>query len=305
MQKEASCDMQEEAANPAMESIEMVVTGEGAPSTQTSNSGTTPKLSKNQIKRQQKWERAMANKKRRKDLEKAVKRTKAAKEGRNVEDEKRIMEENRKGGAGRAKREEKWKRHFEENSSKFRLCVDCSFEDKMMQSEIKSLASQLRFCYSYNKNSKHPVQATVTSLSGESLSILEKVAGFDQWYTRAFETTKKDLLEVYPDHSKLVYLTSDSNNTLEKLEDDKIYIIGGIVDRNRLKRAAIGRAEQLGIATAKLPITEHLSFTATKVLTVNHVFDIMLQLREHNSDWKKTLLDILPERKDVKESDNE
>lgn len=66
-------------------------------------------------------------------------------------------------------------------------------------------------------------------------------------------------MDAYPDKTKLVYLTSDSGNVLEALEDDKVYVIGGIVDRNRLERAAISRAEELGIATAKLPITDYLS----------------------------------------------
>jgi tRNA (guanine9-N1)-methyltransferase len=254
------------------------------------------------LKRQQKWERAMAVKKRRKDQEKAIKQAKAEKEGRDIEQVKRIMEENRTAGVGRAKREERWKRRFEQRSSKFEVCVDCSFEDQMMPREIKSLGSQLRFCYSANKQAKHPVQAKVTSLSDETLACLESVSGFELWSTRAFETTDKDILEAYPDKSRLVYLTSDSDNTLEKLEDGKVYIIGGIVDRNRLKCAAIDRANKLGIATAKLPIADHLSFMATKVLTVNHVFEILLRVREYGDDWKKALMAVLPERKDAQEA---
>ena len=129
---------------------------------------------------------------------------------------------------------------------------------------------------------------------------LQNVSGFDQWQHRAFRHTKDGWLDAFPDKSKLIYLTSDSENVLDTLEDDKIYIIGGIVDRNRLKRAAIGRAEEQGIATAKLPIEEYLSMVSTKVLTCNHVFDILLKYREHGNDWKKALLDVLPVRKDAK-----
>lgn len=260
-----------------------------------------PNISKNQLKRQQKWARAMEVKRRRKAQEKSVKQAKAEAEGRNIEAERKRMEEHRKEGSGRAKRVQKWNEKFDRDCSKFGICVDCSFENKMTEREINSLGSQLRFCYSHNKNAKHPLKATATSLSGETLKYLQNVSGFDQWATRAFEHTDQDIASAFPDKSKLVYLTSDSENVLETLEDGKTYIIGGIVDRNRLKRAAIDRAQELGIATAKLPIDAHLELVATKVLTVNHVFEILIRLREHSNDWKATLLSVLPERKDAKE----
>jgi len=171
--------------------------------------------------------------------------------------------------------------------------------------EINSLSSQIRYCYSVNKKSKNPVYLSVASLSGTTLDILKKVCGFpEQWYGRAFSCSDKSLVEMHP-KDKLVYLTSDAETTLEKFDDDKIYVIGGIVDRNRLRRAAIDRAESLGIATAKLPITAHLNLVSTKVLTCNHVFEILLQCKENGNDWKKALLDVLPHRKDAQPKENE
>lgn len=37
------------------------------------------------------------------------------------------------------------------------------------------------------------------------------------------------------DQSSVIYLTADSENTLTELEEDKTYIIGGIVDHNQYK----------------------------------------------------------------------
>ena len=123
---------------------------------------------------------------------------------------------------------------------------------------------------------------------------------------------------------KIVYLTSDSTTTLNTLNDDTIYVIGGIVDRNRLKYATINRAQkELHISTAKLPLTEYLTSTTpisttTKSkneeirnvpLTVNHVFDIMLKYKQYNNNWERAFQDVLPSRKDkdvpvVKENNN-
>ena len=103
------------------------------------------------------------------------------------------------------------------------------------------------------------------------------------------------------DTSKFVYLTSDSENVLQQLDNSKIYIIGGIVDRNRLKGVTFEKAQRLGIQTAKLPISQYLNLFTTKVLVCNHVFEILLKCKENGYDWKKAMLDVLPARKDAQE----
>lgn len=107
-------------------------------------------------------------------------------------------------------------------------------------------------------------------------------------------------------NKKIVYLTSDSSTTLDTLDDDTIYVIGGIVDRNRLRYATMNRAQKElnGVQTAKLPLTEYLlknnsQMSSTKVLTVNHVFDIMLKYKQFNNDWGRAFQDVLPRRKDA------
>ena len=262
-------------------------------------------LSKSRMKRQRRWEQAMERKRRRKLQEKEIKIAKALADGRDLEEERRIMEERTKSGQGHQKREEKWLQRMKTAETCFRVCIDCGFNDEMTQKELNSLSLQIRYSYSCNRKSENPVYFSVAGLDGAVRENMNKVQGFpEQWLKRAFSFNEKSLLEMHPDKSKLVYLTSDSENTLEHLEDDKIYVIGGIVDRNRLKHATIIKAKSLGIQTAKLPITDYLELVTTKVLTCNHVFEILLKYRENGNDWKKALLDVLPNRKDAHVKDD-
>jgi len=112
-----------------------------------------------------------------------------------------------------------------------------------------------------------------------------------------------------PGH-QFVYLTGDSPNTLTTLDNNTTYIIGGIVDRNRLKRVAVDRAEainkeypSLNIKTARLPLDENLEFgKSTRILTCNHVFEVLLKYRENGyKDWGASIVSVLPDRKAVEQ----
>jgi len=191
---------------------------------------------------------------------------------------------------------------MKDTDTSFKVCIDCSFEEQaqMTDKEIGSLAGQIRYCYAANKNSDNPIHLSTSSLSGATYESLKRVSGFpDQW--RAFSCSDKPLLDVHPDKSNVVYLSSDSDYTLEHLDDTKTYVIGGIVDRNRCKGLTTVIAKEMGITTAKLPIDQYLHLCATKVLTCNHVFEILLKYRERNNNWKEALLDVLPARKDITE----
>lgn len=97
----------------------------------------------------------------------------------------------------------------------------------------------------------------------------------------------------------IVYLSSDSPHTLERLSPNTSYIIGGIVDKNRYKGLCYKRACERGIATAKLPIGEYMTMQSRTVLTVNHVVEIMLKWLE-TGDWAEAFLSVIPKRKEAK-----
>lgn len=268
---------------------------------------TQPSLSKKQMKKRKRYQKLMDIKKRKKQQAKERRHAKAVAEGRDLEEERRLQLEREKSGEGKKRREEEWNKRMESAKTSFRVCIDCGFESLMTFKEINSLANQIRYCYAANKRSNNPVYISVSSLneSGTAFQQLSKVEGFpDQWKPRGFSCSSESLEKMH-DIKNLVYLTSDSENTLEHLDDSKTYVIGGIVDRNRLKGTTIEKANEIGMETAKLPIDEHLKLVATKVLTVNHVFEILLKYRELGNDWKKALMEVLPQRKDITEVERE
>ena len=187
-------------------------------------------LSKNQLKKRRRWERAMEVKKRRKQQDKDIKLAKAKAQGRDLEQEKIELKKRTEEGINRKKRQEEWETKYLPRAKKsWQVCIDCSFEDEMMTKEINSLSNQIRYCYSNNKRNSHPCLLTVSSLSGQTKQNLERVSGFEDWNLRAFSYSEKPLNEIFQDRLKdVVYLTSDSENVVEHLDDSKIYVIGGM-----------------------------------------------------------------------------
>jgi tRNA (guanine9-N1)-methyltransferase len=124
------------------------------------------------------------------------------------------------------------------------VVLDCSFDDQMTEKERKSLANQLMFSYSSNNKAKFPLRTYITSLGGKLKEQLDKISGFKNWkkvfsfhsHLKFLKITieTKHYLELFKKED-LVYLTSDSNEALKTIDPNKVYIIGAMVDHNRLK----------------------------------------------------------------------
>ncbi|KAF5016908.1 hypothetical protein F66182_11262, partial [Fusarium sp. NRRL 66182] len=99
-----------------------------------------------------------------------------------------------------------------------------------------------------------------------------------------------------PEDGEVIYLSSDSPNTLTELKPYSTYIIGGLVDKNVHKGVCYQKAIEKGMKTAKLPIGEYLRMASRPVLATNHVAEIMMRWLELG-DWGEAFLQVIPQRK--------
>lgn len=217
------------------------------------------------------------------------------------------------------------------------IVLDCGFEEYMIEQEQKSLAAQVIRCYSDNHKAPFRAHLVISSFGGhlkeryddvlsgnhtnwKGVRFLEddfveaakqakgwmdgkldgRLAGAFANKTDAESTSRDDLVEA----GEVVYLTSDSPDTLTELKPYSTYIIGGIVDRNRHKGICYKRAMDRGLKTAKLPIGDYMQMASRFVLTTNHVSEIMVRWLELG-DWGEAFVRVVPKRKGaILRSDN-
>ena len=108
----------------------------------------------------------------------------------------------------------------------------------------------------------------------------------------------ENYIDLYP-KEKLVYLTADSETELDSFDHNCYYIIGGLVDHNRLKMITYNKATEQGIKTAKLPLSKYVKLDSSAVLTVNHVTGLIVKYIE-TQDWNLAITESIPLRKIAK-----
>ena len=287
-------------------------------------------LSKNQLKKRKRDEQWEAGREARKEKRKL--RNKAKKEDLRAARERTRQKASNEGEANREEGQTQLPTLISKPRDFVRLpisfIIDCSYDELMMTTERKSLSSQITRCYSENHKSAKKAHLAVSSFTGP---LKERFDGllegqYRNWkgvhfveedFTVAIEQAKhwmrKDLESLTPAKmekveqflvhhpkadgaSQVVYLTSDSSETLTELQPHGTYIIGGLVDKNRHKGVCYRKAMEAGVRTAKLPIADYIKMNSRSVLTVNHVVEILLRWLECR-DWAQAFLEIMPSRK--------
>lgn len=267
-----------------------------------------PPLSKNAQKKllkQQRFEakkaekKALEKEKKRKDLERKRSEWQEKLEKASEEEKAKLIE------ARKETRKERMENRSEERKKKMerlnrareagqKIVVDLEFSDLMSPNEIHSLVQQIMYCYAVNGRCTSPCHLWLTGCRGEMETQLQRLPGFDKWI---IEKESQSYIEALQDQKEnLVYLTADAETVLEVLDPKKIYIVGGLVDRNRWKGITMKKANEQGIQSAKLPIANYLKMCSSQVLTVNQVVEILVKYLE-TRDWKSSFFQVIPPRK--------
>ncbi|KAJ5210704.1 tRNA (guanine(9)-N(1))-methyltransferase TRM10 [Penicillium cf. griseofulvum] len=290
------------------------------PTTQDGAEGAAPVMSKNQMK---KLRRAEAHQQKR-ALQKAQKKDKIIQKR-----ERRhamILEAREKGGE-EAVNELRvlWRgnkaKHTRSTLLPLTFVMDCGYDELMSDRERISLAGQLT--RSYSDNSRAPYNAHMMFSSFDKLlkerfdTVLachknwKRVRFLQEDFVRAGELAKEQMTsprggqlagpfaeqtDAKPEDGEIIYLSSDSENTLTELKPYCTYIVGALVDKNRHKAVCYKQAVAKGIKTAKLPIGQYIQMAHRPVLATNHVIEIMLQWLELR-DWGKAFMKVIPTRK--------
>ncbi|KAF1950274.1 tRNA m(1)G methyltransferase domain-containing protein [Byssothecium circinans] len=288
------------------------------------NSEGTPKLSKNALKKQRKLEQWEAGREDRKVKRKE--QVKAKKERRRQEYAEKIA------SGEEIIRNHRPARHSEGSGTLIPITVifDCDFDDMMFENELKSLGLQLTRCYSDNRKAPFRFHVGISSFGGKLKERFDGILAKQYTSWKGVHFCDEDFVEVSEkargwmkgenggsvagalqendaavvkdgageaeEEGEIIYLSAESDVTLERLKPNSTYIIGGLVDKNRHKGICYKRATERGIKTAKLPIGEFLQMKSRQVLTTNHVMEIMLRWVEYD-DWGKAFMTVLPKRK--------
>ncbi|KAH7649075.1 hypothetical protein FG379_001664 [Cryptosporidium bovis] len=224
--------------------------------------------------------------------------------------------------------------HFSEytyrDSGKPHICFNLSFENKMTEKEANSLIRQISLGNSFMLRSlkifeiSNPgldAMKTLLDISPNaktSKSYYDKF-GWKGWINFHISSIKPDdyfhkigvqkysmnkwlmelhekpFWEVFP-LGKIVVLSPDSTEELEEFEPDKVYVIGGLVDRTVTKNESLNQALEKKCICKRLPVKSLISDRANCILNVNTVVEILVN-KYHNNDWKTAISQALPTRK--------
>lgn len=136
------------------------------------------------------------------------------------------------------------------------VVLDFSLLADRMQSEKMSICSQSQRIVLFNKEADMPFNVWFTSLTDQSvINRFNTVNLFKP--TNFVNQSERHFTELFP-KQKLVYLSPDAEEAIEKFDRETVYILGALVDRYEDNPLTFESAKRHGIRSVRLPLKEHV-----------------------------------------------
>ncbi|KFB40108.1 tRNA methyltransferase [Anopheles sinensis] len=172
-----------------------------------------------------------------------------------------------------------------------KVIVDLSLEAQMDKKEADACVQMCGRIYSVNKGSEKPLRLHFTSFRMNS-ALLNELWRIETRQLHADFNTEHFSTLFEPE--RLIYLTNESNNVIDTLEPNHIYIIGGMDDHYKHGKTFLRVAEEFGIRHARLPIFSTVILNNHGFLRMDNVFEMLL-LFNAGKTWRQTLMKFVPD----------
>ncbi|KAG2449455.1 hypothetical protein HYH02_005602 [Chlamydomonas schloesseri] len=187
------------------------------------------------------------------------------------------------------------------DESRWRLVIDCGFVHTLTaHKELRSLAKQIQTSVGHNRRAEAPFCLQVTSWFGEVAEYAEGTMGGAAW---PLLKRQQATLDLFP-RELITVLSPDAAEPLTDLDPDRVYVVGGIVDKSVIRGVTAGFAARHELRAARLPTMELAEQLALgpgapkrPVLNIDDVVYALLRYRVNGGDWLDALDAAIPARK--------
>lgn len=166
-----------------------------------------------------------------------------------------------------------------------KMVLDCGFDREMSSRENLETAKQLVQIFSNNRRHKVPFVLHFCNLYRENTLRRHLYNMIPTIEKAPVLLHGEDYTNVIPKEN-LVILTPDSPNILHEYNPRDCYVVSAIVDRGDMKPLSLSKAKKFELRTARLPLELYRSVRTNKVLTLDQIFDVMLEVK-FSQDWDK------------------
>ena len=153
---------------------------------------------------------------------------------------------------------EKQEKHLQEseqiraNTEAIPILLDMSYSSLMNEMEKSSLITQITQAVGFFKKCSTRHFRIICINTSQDMRERIESRGCKKWM---IEISSEDFPN-FTDSSKVVMLSPDAVDAIDDISKDKVYVIGGLVDRTRKKNFTLNKASERNLVALRLPIEE-------------------------------------------------